>query len=246
MTRTMTCHCRAVIAAEDTESLIAPAKAHYDETHPEYEVTLRDMRNYLESEDRSTGPTERLATIGEVGILPMGPDSATDAIEFFDTDAFPDYPQWGACYCMFFPRGGRSNDNWGQEPWQENREDQLHRIQDGRTRGMLAYAGEKVVGWCNATPRAELPGLATVDDEGVVSVVCFVIAPPYRGHGVATRLLEGVANHFTHSGFRRLEAYPVREANDHRKAFHGTLELFKRFGFEVVSEEPLVVGLDLR
>ena len=111
---------------------------------------------------------------------------------------------------------------------------------------MLAYAGEKVVGWCNATPRAELPGLATVDDEGVVSVVCFVIAPPYRGHGVATRLLEGVVDHFTDRGFRRLEAYPVREASDHRKAFHGTLELFKRFGFEVVSEEPLVVGLDLR
>jgi GNAT superfamily N-acetyltransferase len=246
MTRTMTCHCRAVITAEDTESLIAPAKAHYDETHPEYELTLRDMRNYLESEDRSTGPTERLATIGEVEIRPMGPDSATDAIEFFDTDAFPDYPQWGACYCMFFPRGGRSNDNWGQEPWRENREDQLHRIEEGKTTGMLAYAGEKVVGWCNATPRAELPGLATDDDEGIVSVVCFVIAPPYRGHRVATSLLEGAINHFTHGGFSRLEAYPVREANDPRKAFHGTLDLFSRFGFGVVSEEPLVVGLDLR
>ncbi len=246
MTRTMTCDCKAVIAAEDTESLIAPAKAHYDQEHPQYELTLSDMRNYLESEDRSTGPTERLAAIGEIEIVPMGTDSATDAIAFFDTDAFPDYPQWGACYCMFFPRGGRQNENWGQETWQENREDQLHRIEEEKTTGMLAYSGDKVVGWCNATPRAELPGLATGDDEGVVSVVCFVIAPPYRGHGVATRLLQGVVTTFTNRGFSRLEAYPVRESNDHRRAFHGTLDLFQRFGFEVVSEEPLVVGLDLR
>jgi GNAT superfamily N-acetyltransferase len=246
MTTRMTCDCEAVISAEDTESLIGPVKAHFDERHPEYEETLATIRNYLESEDRSTGPTERLTTIGEVQILPMGPGSATDAIEFFDTDAFPDNPWWGACYCMFYPRGGRSSENWGQEPWQQNREDQLRRIQDGKTTGMLAYAGGKVVGWCNATLRADLPGLATGDDAGIVSVVCFVIAPPYRGHGVATRLLKSVITTFSDQGFRRLEAYPVREAKDEARAFHGTLDLFSRFGFEVVSEEPLVVGLDLR
>ena len=75
MTRTMTCDCEAVISAEDTESLIGPVKAHFDEAHPEFEETLATIRNYLESEDRSTGPTERLATIGEVEILPMGLDS---------------------------------------------------------------------------------------------------------------------------------------------------------------------------
>jgi GNAT superfamily N-acetyltransferase len=245
MTRTMTCDCDAVISAEDTESLIGPVKVHFDEAHPEFGETSATIRNYLESEDRSTGPTERLAVIDEVKILRMAPGSATDAIEFFDTDAFPDNPWWGACYCMFYPRGGRSNENWGQEHWQENREDQLRRIQDGKTTGMLAYAGEKVVGWCNATARANLPGLAT-GDEGIVSVVCFVISPPYRGHGVATRLLQGVISTFTDQGFRRLEAYPVREAKDEARAFHGTLDLFSRFGFETVSEEPLVVGLDLR
>ena len=246
MTRTMTCDCEAVVAAEDNESLIGPVKAHFDEVHPEFGETLASIRNYLESEDRSSGPTERLATIGEVEILPMGPDSAADAIEFFDTDAFPDNPWWGACYCMFYPRGGRTNENWGQETWQENRDAQQHRIETGETTGMLAYSGDKVVGWCNATARAELPGLATGDDEKVVSIVCFVIAPPYRGHGVATRLLDGVVNHFTDTGFRRLEAYPVREAKDEARAFHGTLDLFSRFGFEVVSEKPLVVGRDLR
>ena len=245
MTRNMTCDCGAVLVADDTAALVAPVMSHFDDAHPEDEETLPTIRNYLESEDRSTGPTERLATIGEVEILPMGPDSATDAIEFFDTDAFPDNPWWGACYCMFYPRGGRTNENWGQEPWQVNRDDQLHRIETGQTTGMLAWSDGKVIGWCNATQRAELPGLTTGDDEGVASIVCFVIAPPYRGRGVATRLLDGVVSHFNAIGFRRLEAYPVREAKDEARAFHGTLDLFSRFGFHVVSEEPLVVGLDL-
>jgi GNAT superfamily N-acetyltransferase len=242
----MTCDCGAVLEADDTESLIEPATAHYDEAHSEYGLTFANIRNYLESEDRSTGPTQRLATIGQVDIVPMGPASATDAIEFFDHDAFPDNPQWGACYCMYFPLGGRTNENWGDEPWQENREAQLHRIEEGKTTGMLAYAEGEVVGWCNATARADLPDLATGDDEGIVSIVCFVIAPPYRGHGVATRLLEGVITTFADRGFDRLEAYPVREAKDAARAFHGTLDLFQRFGFDVVSDDPLVVGLDLR
>jgi GNAT superfamily N-acetyltransferase len=241
----MTCDCELVLSAEDTESLLGPAKAHFDQEHPDYRVTLANLRNYLESEDRSTGPTERLATIGDVEIVPITPERAADAIEFFDRDAFPDNPWWGACYCMFFPLGGRQNEGWGEERWQDNRRDQMKRIEEGRTTGMLAYAGGKVVGWCNATARSEFPSLATGEDEGVISVVCFVIAPPYRGQGVATGLLEGVIGNSRGLGFSRLEAYPVRSPADEARAFHGTLDLFERFGFVTVSEDPLTVTLDL-
>jgi GNAT superfamily N-acetyltransferase len=102
------------------------------------------------------------------------------------------------------------------------------------------------VGWCNATARAEFPSVATGDDEGVASVVCFVVSPPYRGHRVATDLLDGVVRTFSDMGFRQLEGYPVRDATDQRRAFHGTVDLFSRAGFEVVSEEPLVMSRDLR
>jgi GNAT superfamily N-acetyltransferase len=231
--------------AEDTESLVAPVKSHFDDAHPEFDDTLAMIRNFLESEDRSTGPTERLETIGEVVIVPIAPDKAGDAIEFFDRDAFPDNPWWGACYCMFYPLGGRQNENWGEEPWQDNRRDQQGRIQEGRTTGMLAYADGKVVGWCNATARAEFPSLATGEDDGVASVVCFVVSPPYRRHGIAAALLDGVVTTFRERGFQRLEAYPVRDAADQRRAFHGTVDLFANSGFEMVSEEPLVMTRDL-
>lgn len=111
---------------------------------------------------------------------------------------------------------------------------------------MLAYHQGRMVGWCNATARGEFPGFATGEDGGVASVVCFAIAPPYRGHGVAKRLLDGVIAHFADSGFVRLEAYPVREPEDEKAAFHGSLDLFERAGFDVTSEDPLTVGLALR
>jgi len=245
MTRSMTCHCQAVLTATDTESLIEPTKAHFDAEHPEFELTISNVRNYLESEDRSAGPTERLASIGEVDIRPITPESGPDVVRFFDIDAFPDNPAWGSCYCMFFPRGGRGNEDWGEEPWQENRSDQLARIREGKTTGMLAYVDERMVGWCNATARDQFPGLLNGHDEGVASVVCFAIAPPYRGHGLATRLLDHVISEFPGQGFRRLEAYPVRDPGDERAAFHGSLDLYQRFAFEITSEDPLVVGLDL-
>jgi GNAT superfamily N-acetyltransferase len=102
-----------------------------------------------------------------------------------------------------------------------------------------------MVGWCNATARRELPGLADGADDDVASVVCFAIAPPYRGHGVATRLLDGVVTGFADLGFARLEGYPVRDPGDERAAFHGSLDLFMKFGFAIVSDDPLVVGLEL-
>ncbi|MGH8950360.1 MAG: GNAT family N-acetyltransferase [Acidimicrobiia bacterium] len=231
--------------AADTESLIEPTKDHFDAEHPEFGLTVSHVRNYLESEDRSTGPTERLGFIGEVDLRPITPESGSDVVRFFDTDAFPDNPAWGACYCMFYPRGGRENETWGEEPWQENRSGQMARIRDGTTTGMLAYAEDRMVGWCNATARDQFPGLSDGQDAGVASVVCFAIAPPYRGHGVATQLLERVVSDFAQLGFTRLEAYPVRDPRDHKAAFHGSLDLYQRFGFEITSDEPLVVGLDL-
>jgi hypothetical protein len=58
-------------------------------------------------------------------------------------------------------------------------------------------------------------------------------------------MLEQVISSFRDRGFRRLEAYPVRDPADERAAFHGSLDLYRRFGFEVSSEQPLTVGLDL-
>jgi GNAT superfamily N-acetyltransferase len=234
-----------VLTAEDTESLVAPVKSHFDETHGELGLSQTAIRNYLQAEDRATGSTRRMEEIGSVDIEPITPESAHEVGEFFDVDVFPDNPAWASCYCMFYFRGGRANADWGNETWEENRSELVTRIRKGTATGTLAYVDGKLAGWCNATERARFPGLGDGADEGVVSVVCFAIAPPYRRHGLATRLLEGAIAGCSDRGFARIEAYPVRDPADERAAFHGSLSLFEKFDFEVVSEEPLVVSLEL-
>jgi len=241
----MSCFCNAEMTSTDLDSLVPLVLEHFEMNHPELGLNERNVRNYLESEDRSTGPVDRLESIGEIEIRPINADSADDVGGFFDTDAFPDNAAWGSCYCMFYFKGGHDSLEWGNEPWQENRRDQLTRITRGQTTGALAYIDGKMVGWCNATARSEFPGLTDGQDEGVVSIVCFAIAPPYRRHGVATRLLEGVVDHSKLNGAVRLEAYPVRDPDDERAAYHGSLDLYERAGFQVKSDEPLIVGLDL-
>jgi hypothetical protein len=161
MTRTMTCVCEKVLSAEDTESLIAPVKAHFDEAHADLGISEPSVRNYLEGEDRMTGPIERLERVGEIEIRPVGPEAAEDIARFFDLEVYAGNPAWSSCYCMYFFRGGAANEAWGDVPWQQNRADILDRITEGSATGALAYVDGKLAGWCNATARVEFPGSAT-------------------------------------------------------------------------------------
>jgi GNAT superfamily N-acetyltransferase len=241
----MTCICGIEITAEDLETLIDPVHRHITATHPEYAVSTVSVRNYLEAEERSTGRVEPLAEFGTIRTEPITPDQADNIIDFFDHAAFPDNPAWGSCYCMFFFWGGRANAEWGHRPWREVRSAQHERIVTGRTTGALAYAGDRLVGWCNATARSEMPDKLKGGDDAVSSVVCFVVAPPYRGHGVAKALLDEAVEMARGAGFSSVEGYPVADPADQRVAFHGSLGMFQGAGFYVAGEDPLVVRLDL-
>lgn len=245
MTREMTCHCGAVLSGADTESLVEPALAHFEKAHAELGLSRVSVRNYLEAEDRTTGDLDRRDEVGEIEIVPLTPDRADEAIRFFDLDAFPDNPAWGSCYCMFYFLGGNENPEWGHLPWREIKDAQHARIEAGATTGALAHVDGRVAGWCNASARSSFPTHATGDDEGVRSVVCFVIAPPYRRHRLATKLLEAVIEDSPSSGYTTLEAYPRRDARSAASAYVGALEMYARAGFVITSDDPLVVRLDL-
>ena len=64
---------------------------------------------------------------------------------------------------------------------------------------MLGAAGDAPVGWCNYGETTHLAGVMTrfkleaADHERIGSIACFVIAAPYRGHGVAAMLLDSRA-----------------------------------------------------
>ena len=79
--------------------------------------------------------------------------------------------------------------------------------------------------------------LEPAGQQGVGSVACFVIAAPYRGHGVASKLLDAAIERLRARGLRAIEAYPSRGGDDSPQSnYRGPLSMYVQAGFEPYRE----------
>lgn len=205
----------------------------------EADAQLQGLR--LASDPAARAEVERLPQIGQVEVRDVTPDLVPEYQDFFDHHAFRDYPAWQSCYCMETHRT-QGDDEWTERTADDNRRDMTESIKRGQVTGLLAFEGGKPVGWCNYGETTRLSGLlrrfglAAADHEGVGSVACFVIAAPYRGHGIATRLLEVAVERLRARGLRAVEAYPARADDSAHSNYRGPLSMFLRAGFEPYGE----------
>lgn len=235
--RTTTCLCGAELSAETMDALVDVVLAHAGEAHPEVPLTEGNVRDYLDAAERLSDATERLEKIGAVEVHEATPERLDDLLGFFDRDAFAGNPAWAGCYCMCHHCGSAE---WPQRRAAENRADLIERVRAGTTTGLLAYVDGKPAAWCNASPRSTLPehrGHDGQPDDRVGCIVCFVVAPPYRRHGLAAKLLDAALESFGARGFTHAEAYPRRETRGDPGAYHGPLGLYLSRGFTEVAEE---------
>jgi GNAT superfamily N-acetyltransferase len=230
--------CAAELSAESDEALVGVALAHLTETHPEWQVTEMGVRNYFAALERLTGGTERLDHIGTVEIRPTGPENTDDVVAFFDHDAFAGNPAWASCYCLFHHIDRAPGlDEWGRRSAEDNRADLDKRLRERSTWGWVAYVDGKVGGWVNASPRSAFPDHATgTDDDATTgSIVCFIIGPPYRRHGLGKQLLQAACDGLKERGMKVAEAYPVLDSSDDAGSYPGPISLFEGAGFERVE-----------
>src|SRR5262245_709319 len=184
--------------ADDADALADAFVAHGRESHTwSYpEQAIRNYAcNYGEATERLTGATERLTTIAAITVHPVTEDRIDDWLRFFDHDGFADNPDWASCYCLE-PHVPPSPDE-PERPWRDRRATMIARLRGGATFGYLAYVDGRTAGWVNASLRSEYGLFRHVDAAGptprtVIGVSCFVIAPPFRRHGVAAALLDRV------------------------------------------------------
>jgi GNAT superfamily N-acetyltransferase len=194
----------------------------------------------FEATQRLTGPSERLATLGELTIHPVTEERLDDWAAFFDHDAYVGKPEWAGCYCLephvATPDAPEEPD---VPPWRTNREAMLRRLRGGDAFGYLAYVDGRPAGWVNASVRADY----TLHPDGpddppgteVIGISCFVIAPPYRRHGVAAALLDRVLADAPARGAAWVEAYPFTEdLEDDAGGFRGPRSLYDQRGFQPV------------
>lgn len=216
--------------AADLDAMVPVALTHFTETHPEFGLREVNVRDYLEAEDRLSPVRPRLADIGEVQIHAATPDRLDDLLGFFDREGFAGKPEWAACYCVAH-HVGEGGPEWCRA---RNRAMLADRITNGTTTGFLAYADGKPAAWCNASPRStfvHFAGRDGHDDDTVGSIACFVVAPPYRRHGLSARLLEAACRSFAERGFAVAEAYPNPSPSDDSSAYHGALSMYLAAGF---------------
>jgi GNAT superfamily N-acetyltransferase len=232
----------ARIEGNDVETIADRFVAHAGESHdwsyPE-EAIRNYARNYAEANVRLTGSTERLSEIGAVTVLPVSEDRIDDWLRFFDHDAFAGNPDWASCYCLepHVPDTAEILEG----PWRQVRAAMVERLRTGGAYGYLAYVDGTPGGWVNASPRSDYGLYRLVDPGGpdpasVIGVSCFIIAPPYRRHGIAAMLLDRVISDAGDRGAQWIEGYP-HNAPEGADAghFRGPRNLYDTRGFEPVE-----------
>jgi len=215
------------------DAYVAHAREVHDWPYPDQAI-----RNYAEATQRLTGGSERLPAIEEPEIHPVTDDRVDDWRRFFDHDAFVGVPEWAACYCLT-PHPSRPPDD-DPPHWTENRETMTGLLTAGGAYGYLAYVSGRVAGWVNASKRSNYSRPFQPDDgldpDEVIGVTCFVIASPYRRHGISARLLARVIADAPGRGARWVEGYPFNSATDNdAHNFRGPRSLYDRNQFDEIE-----------
>jgi GNAT superfamily N-acetyltransferase len=169
-------------------------------------------------------------------VSPLTPDRLPDWLAFFDRDAFADNPEWAGCYCRCYA----APDGFDDTKAAENRAGTCAAIQTGRFHGYLAQDGEKVVGWCQAGPTAEVPRITAMvgrpPDPASAAITCFVVAAPWRGRGIARALLDGAVAELGARGFTAVDAFPPKAPINAASLYPGPRKLYEDAGFVQVGE----------
>jgi len=163
------------------------------------------------------------------------------------------------CWCMFW-RLERAM--FKKTKGEGNRQILKQTVETDEQPGILAYEGERVVGWCGIAPREKLIALENsrilkrVDDQPVWSITCFFVTKEARGQGRMESLIEAAVAHAKSNGAEIVEAYPIDmqspkllgQTFNSYSGYMGVASAFRALGFEEVgqaSETQLIMRLNL-
>lgn len=192
-------------------------------------------------------------------IKPLTPELSADYFDFFENRAFTDDSPY-RCYCQVYQMTKEQyqaayDKARESDPGSVSREVAERQIADGVLRGYLAYADGKSIGWCNANDRANYPVKPQYDvpfhapaENREKAVVCFEIAPEYRGKGVATALLNRVIADAKIEGYLAVVGFPVVRSERYEWDCQGPVRLYQKVGFVKTEEQDnvLVMRKDLK
>ena len=180
-------------------------------------------------------------------IKPLTTESTADYLDFFDHRAFTDNNPNGPCYCTSPNQDEESIQQMVSEFKTYGVKDTIRKyavemLNSNKIHGYLAYDGNLSVGWCNAADMESYAGFVPdfardITCGKTVSIVCFEIAPEYRGMGIASAFIDRVCNDAKSKGYVAVEGYA--KVSDKRDDFdyQGPVRLYQKAGFVEVARE---------
>jgi len=178
-------------------------------------------------------------------IRPLSSELNADYLDFFDHRAFTDGNPNGPCYC--------TSPNQEEEQIQKMvgefkiygvketlRRYAVEMLDRNMIHGYLAYDRDQSIGWCNAADMESYAGFVPEFARKIacgktISIVCFEIAPGYRGMGIASAFIDRVCNDAKTNGYVAVEGYA--NLSDQRIDFdyQGPYHLYQKAGFAEVA-----------
>ena len=187
-----------------------------------------------------------------ITIKPLVSELNADYLDFFDNREFTDDNPNGPCYC--------TSPNQSEEDIKQMvsefkvygvketvRKYAAEMLNKNKIQGYLAYDEELSIGWCNAAEIESYSCFVPEFARGItcgktVSIVCFEIAPEYRGLGIASAFIDKVCSDAKINGYAAVEGYANISDKRNDFDFQGPLRLYQKAGFvEVAREKGQVV-----
>lgn len=180
-------------------------------------------------------------------IKPLIPELNGDYLDFFDNRAFTDDNPNGPCYCTS-PNQDEENIKRMVSEFkifgvkETVRKYAVEMLNENKIQGYLAYDGELSIGWCNAADMESyvgfVPEFARENICGkTVSIVCFEIAPEYRGMGIASAFIDRVCNDAKSNGYIAVEGYAKLSDKRNDFDYQGPIRLYEKAGFVEVARK---------
>jgi len=188
----------------------------------------------------------------KITIKQLTPELNADYLDFFDNRAFTDNNPNGPCYCTS-PNQDEENIKQMVSEFKDFGIKQTLRkyaeemLKKNMIHGYLAYDGDLSVGWCNAADidsyAGFVPDFARENTFGkTISIVCFEIAPEYRGKGIASAFIEKVCQDARLKGFVAVEGYAKLSDKQNEFDYQGPVHLYQKAGFiEVMRKDGQIV-----
>lgn len=177
----------------------------------------------------------------KISTRPLAPSDWSTIAQLFGTSG-----ACGGCWCMYW-RVPSTGKYWQEHKGAKNRRAFKALVESGKANGVLAFDGERPIGWCSVGPREDFAYFARArkippaKTARTWSVTCFFVNRAARRSGVATRLLASAIELARTHRADYIEGYPVdTSAAAKRQAdafvYTGVPSLFVRAGFERTAD----------